>query len=391
MTNAPTEQGRADEPGAVVTLPAPTGPHPVGVTELHLVDEARSDPWDEAVGVREVMVSLHYPARSVEGCPRAPHMRPEAAALYTFVEPFIHPQLPGEGVDWAATLTHSHSAAPALPGPRPVLLYSPGGGDPRTQGTSLAEELASHGYVVAAVDHPGDAGEVEFPSAREGRDTVRVTALRGDPAADTDLFRTLIETRIADLRFVLDQLERLAAGRNPDAASRPLPEGLAPSLDLTRVGAWGHSAGGTAVAQTLYDDARLTAAANLEGYLDHPDGTPFDVAEKGAGKPLLLIGTDGFRDPRIDRSWGVAVARADAARAAHATDAAHAAHASVTRAELTGAHHWAFTDYAATAPQLQAAGLMTPEARASFVGSADPAVTVPAVRAHLRSFFDTHL
>jgi hypothetical protein len=42
-----------------------------------------------------------------------------------------------------------------------------------------------------------------------------------------------------DVRFVLDRVEDLAAGDNPDAENRPLPTGLADALDLRRVGMFG--------------------------------------------------------------------------------------------------------------------------------------------------------
>lgn len=163
-----------------VRLPAPTGPHRTGVTTLHLVDRSRRDPW-EPLPVREVMVTVFYPARTVRGYPVAPQMTEGAAKTVPHVDPLFHKELPTRGVNWAATRTHSHTGAPALPARRPVLLYSPGGGDPRTLGTGLAEELASHGYVVVTIDHPGDASEVEFPHRMKGRKKVRTTVLRGDP------------------------------------------------------------------------------------------------------------------------------------------------------------------------------------------------------------------
>ena len=45
----------------------------------------------------------------------------------------------------------------------PVVLFSPGFGVERGLYASLTEDLASHGYVVVAIDHPGDAEIVEFP------------------------------------------------------------------------------------------------------------------------------------------------------------------------------------------------------------------------------------
>ncbi|MET9021138.1 alpha/beta hydrolase [Actinopolymorpha sp. NPDC004070] len=365
-------------------LPAPTGPHPVGLTTWYLVDRSRRDPWDGAIPVRELVATVFYPARGVRRHPPAPQLGPATAAVFGALAPYQHPGLPPAGVDWAATMTHAHQDAPASPVRRPVLLYSPGGGDPRGFGTGLAQDLAGHGFVVVAVDHPGDALVVEFPATTDFRDdVVRTTAFRQDPRADPATFATMIRTRIADLRFVLDQVEFLAAGGNPDAAGRPLPEGLARAVDPRRVGVYGHSAGGTAAAQTTYDDRRVGAAVDLEGYLDHPGARPgetgplFPVAEYGVNRPLLLWGTDGFPDRAgMERSWQALLAHPGGW---------------TSRLELRDAAHWVFTDFAAFAPQLQQAGLMSAAARTDLVGAIEPARSVPAVRTGVREFFARHL
>ncbi|MBT2387711.1 alpha/beta fold hydrolase [Streptomyces sp. ISL-11] len=349
-TAAPGSASASGRSGApLLRLPAPTGPYPVGARVLHLVDRSRNDPWEPRIDVRELMVTVLRPAVPGPGFLRVPQLTPGAAKEFAVLAHLIHPHLPEAGVDWAATLTHSRTGAPPLPGRRPVLIYSPGGGDARTMGSSLAIDLASYGWTVVTVDHPGDASEVEFPDERPGRDRIRTTELR--PDLDAATFRTVIDTRVADLRFVLD------------------------ALGLDRVGVYGHSAGGTAVAQALHEDRRIAAAVNLEGYLDQLDGELLPVARQGTDRPLLLAGTDGFRDARIDRSW--------AALLAHAGP--------VTRRQLDDTAHWVFTDYAALVPQLHQAGLMTAAGRAAMVGRADPRVTVPAVRHLVRSFFARHL
>ncbi|GAA2094039.1 lipase [Streptomyces albiaxialis] len=342
-------------------LPGPTGPHRVGVALLHLTDEDRPDPWDPGTGGRELMVSVFHPARATHGRPRAPQMTPGAAEWFGRLDATrLHPQLPGSDVDWAATRTHAYEDAPPLPSarPRPVLLHTPGGGDPRTLGTALAQDLASHGYVVVSVDHPGETSEVEFPGGR-----IRTTALRGDPAKDTPLFRTMTETRVADLRFVLDVLPAHA-------------DALGLALDTRRVGAYGHSAGGTAVAQAMYEDPRIAAAVDLEGYLDLPSGELLPVAREGVDRPLLLVGTDGFRDARFDRSWGAMLDHPGGR---------------TRRVEVRDAAHWVFTDLAAMVPPLERAGLMTAEGRNALVGRIAPARSVPLVRGTVRAFFDRHL
>jgi dienelactone hydrolase len=196
---------------------------------------------------------------------------------------------------------------------------------------------------VVLVDHPGDASQVELPSG------MRVTVLRGDP--DPETFRTMIDTRVADLRFVLDRLGDLS---------------LAPVMDLRRIGVYGHSAGGTAAVHALAGDHRIAAGVNLEGYLDLD---PELVA--GLDRPLLMFRTDGFAfADRLVRSWAGVRAR---------------------RVLLPDADHGIFSDYAHLVPQLQAAGLVTAEARAALVGAGDPAVATAVVRRGLRSFFARHL
>ncbi|HEY3560901.1 MAG TPA: alpha/beta hydrolase [Kribbella sp.] len=323
-------------------LPAPTGPWPVGTTTRALIDPHRSDPWNGAP-TRELALTVFYPATIVRGHERAPQLAPVAAAVFAQLDAgVLHPELPATGVDWAATLTHSYVDAPALPGRRPTLVYSPGGADPRTIGTSLAEDLASHGYVVVTVDHPGEASEVVFPDGR-----LRVIEISPDVQTDPVRSRLMMDTRFADLRFVLDHLSELHG-----------------AIDLRRVGVYGHSAGGATAAVSL-GHSQVRAAVNLEGYLDTLDGELYPIVRK----PLLLAGTDGFRDARFDRTWSAVLAQGGPVR----------------RVQLSDANHWIWTDYAAFAPQLQSAGLMTAAARATLVGASR--CGIPVVQQTVREFF----
>ncbi|MBY8850610.1 hypothetical protein [Saccharothrix longispora] len=200
-------------------LPARTGPHPVGTTDLRLVDRSRS------AGVpRELGVTVHYPAR------------------------------PGRG-----------------PLARPVVLFSPAAGRSRAQGAPLTEDLAGRGYVVISVEHrdePFAGGRVPF-------------AGHGAPAA-------LLAARVADLRFTLDRLADLT-DRFP--------------LDPTRVGVFGHAAGGVAAARTAAVDPRVTAGAGLD------DGNACarsarSIAATCPNRPFLLVSA-GTCDGDADLSWRV--------------------------------------------------------------------------------------
>ena len=191
------------------TLPAPTGHHRIGVVQLHLLDHTRPDPWVPAQPVRELMVSLWYPAQRTHGYPLAPWLPP--AAWARFEQDNGIPQ----GV-LQVPLTHGAVGAPVDRdrGGRPVVLYSPGFGGTRDSGTILVEELVSRGYIVATIDHTHDATAVEFPDGR-----VETRAIPDTPEA----IEQAVAVRVADTRFVLDTLTALNAGTNPDAEHRRLP------------------------------------------------------------------------------------------------------------------------------------------------------------------------
>ncbi len=272
-------------------LPAPTGPHRVGTTSLHLVDDSRIDLLAPTSRVRELMVRLWYPAAHSRQ-PAAPYLTPGVNSVFTdFLRAVTGVDLP---TDLLSFPTHSLQDPPALPGARrPVVLFSHGLGVSAAINTALHEELASRGYVVAGIDHTFD-GVVEFP---DGRVEVQRPGLPVD-----DLLR---EVRAADLRFVLDQLTALAAGRNPDAGHRPLPRGLARMLDLTRVGAYGHSLGGPTVIGAMNQDRRIDAGAALDGTLRGPISfdRPFLMMgnrhERRADDPDWAAFYDQLRGPRL--------------------------------------------------------------------------------------------
>lgn len=101
---------------------------------------------------------------------------------------------------------------------------------------------------------------------------------------------------MADTRFVLDQLEQVNHGVNPDASGTPLPRGLAGAMDTTRVGMFGHSFGGGTTAAVLAADPRFAAGVNLDGFIIGP------VARQGLTKPFLMLGS-WYHDPMMDPTW----------------------------------------------------------------------------------------
>lgn len=364
---------RRDRPGPLrLLLPAPTGPYAVGTVALRLVDTVRPDPWVPQP-YRELMVSLRYPALGTGTRPGDPQMLPGEAAGFAALAGY--PGVPADQVDWAATRTHAHPGVPAAAGPFPLVLYSPGAGDPRSLNSTLCDDLASRGYAVLTVDHTYDAAAVEFPGGRVEHTVLPAEFAKAvpdpehpDPARVATLLRKVMDIRVADIRFVLDTL--------PQA----LPRRLREVPDLGRIGMFGHSAGGFTALQAMYDDPRIAAGADFDGVTayvqDDPDrGYLSPVAAGGLDRPFLLVGKDG-NTRRTVPSWDALWRRS---RGWH------------RGLSLAGAEHATFTDAETLIPQI-VRGLRLPAGTAAAsLGTLDPRRAVDAQRRVLAAFFDRRL
>ncbi|MFI1104606.1 alpha/beta hydrolase family protein [Streptomyces melanogenes] len=267
--------------GAHVTLPRPTGPFAPGQEVLHLVDQNRLDPWVPSAGPRQLMVSMYYPAKKGAGGP-APYMTPEAARLMLDVK------LPGNTMPTdAVTGTRTWAKSHARPehGRFPLVVLSPGFTMPRTELTSLAEDLASRGYVVALVDHTYENTGTTFPDGQT------LTCVMCGKLHTREEWAALNESRAKDVSFVID---RLTAHRHPAWRYTRM-------IDPDRIGMAGHSVGGSATVPALLTDDRIRAGVNLDGTMDYP------VPATGLkGKPFLMIGhplDDGQEDASWTESW----------------------------------------------------------------------------------------
>ncbi|WP_091295996.1 alpha/beta hydrolase family protein [Amycolatopsis xylanica] len=358
-----------------LTLPALTGHHQVGTTTLHLVDQARQDPW-KPDRKREVMATVTYPSWFTAGTPRVPWMSEKMAPVVeaAAADPNFFGLPPGS-VDWGSAQRDAHANTPVdrWQGKRPVVLFSPGFGSPRELHAVLTDDLASRGYIVVSLSHTFESAAVEFPGGR----VEPQLQLGNDPKT----MKTAIDARVADTRFLLDQLTKLNQGANPDAEHRPLPLGLAGALDLSKVGMFGHSYGGFTAGETMVADRRIDAGVNLDGTMGYGfDGSylPGEVVKRGLDRPFLLMG-GGFGVEHthlnpVDKTWGDFWGNQRG-----------------WKRDLLlkqGAHH-SYSDLQAIVPQL--ANLVPAERRAMFVGTVDATKALTAERDYLDAFFALHL
>ena len=312
------------------------------------------------------MVTLWYPARPTRGAPD-PYLDRGVARI-------ADRELEVPAGTFEAARSHARAGAALLRAnrPYPVVLYSPGFGSWRNASTALVEQLVSNGFIVVTIDHPFDAAAVEFPNGSivEGR---ALSVLSGSNVLTYEAWQTMVDpflrVRVADVGFVLDALERLDAGHDPDANRRPLPSGLAGALDLDRVGMFGHSLGGATTAQIMRVDRRIRAGLSLDGPIPEAHGKTPCVE-----RPFVLIRS---QDPAIERltvpSWASPAAGLCGRRSVIV---------------LKGAGHNDFTDLAVFARDLA----IDPRQRAAWaLGSIGAAAAVNAERRSIVCFFDRWL
>jgi len=316
---APDRASLAVTPGSgtrLDTLPRPTGDHAVGRRAFYVLDSLRTD--SQAIrpdGRREFMLLVWYPAdgkpRSVPDSPwiRGASADSAASDLFALTRRATTPpslaevrRILGSTTSWAQD---SAAVAPEG-GPFPVLIFAPGNLTMPDYYATLAEELASRGYVVIGHVPTGYARNVMLPDGR---------VFPRRPYRD-------LEAWVGDLRWVLAHLAYW--DRDP---SHPLHA----RLDTLRVGLYGHSGGANAAETVAASDARIGAIAALD-----PGLTPDSCA---TSKPTLLL---------------LAENKAFAAQhASEASDIAHEREAFMRRlqhgyeATILGSEHMSFTDLSA--------------------------------------------
>ncbi|HEY6681741.1 MAG TPA: hypothetical protein VI030_02130 [Propionibacteriaceae bacterium] len=250
-------------------LPEPTGQHAVGRLSYDWVDSTRTEIYGaNGEDRRELVVFVWYPAKERAG-ELAPYLPQEWAPVADFL-----------GISVAGLRSHAvpDATVAADDSAYPVLLLSPSGFPPLLL-TAIAEELASHGFIVVGVNHTYETAVTAFADGRVV--PMNPAALGGALGPQTgshdDVFRqraSICEYKAADLASVANQLERL----NSDPAER-----LAGWLDLGRLAALGHSFGGNAALEWCRMDQRCRAAVNLDGAVWS------EVGRLGLDRPALQV------------------------------------------------------------------------------------------------------
>lgn len=337
----------------VPKLPPMTGSHAVGTNIVYLVDEKREEIYTEEAGdKRRVMAQIWYPAaRTGEGetavfLPQLDAAGPVLARQFD-LPPFLFDHLNLSPLDIRKDVPVAGN------GPFPVVIFSHGLSGIRAQNTSMMRELASHGYVVGAIDHTyGNAISV-FP----GGETILYDPCRLFADCDADYVEAnpLVEQWAGDVAFLLDEMAAWTA--DPD-------HHFAGAFNLDRVGVFGHSTGGGATLQFCMEDSRCDAGLGLDAWV-----LPVDAAVLATppSQPFMFIST-----PR----W------LGAENQAHGRAILEALPNDAYELTLAETGHYDFTDLVLISPLTPLLGLS---------GEIDSAYALEVETAYLLTFFDQYV
>ncbi|MEL7350515.1 MAG: hypothetical protein AAF171_02120 [Cyanobacteria bacterium P01_A01_bin.116] len=221
-----------------IVFPQPTGAWAVGTT-LERADD--------------VSIRLWYPA-----------------ALQVNAVPY--PYLSGADIPTMTALAYSHLQKPTAAfvdvpladglSPLPVVLYDYGAGSFREDNTFRMIELASHGFVIAAIAHPKHFFDYNIP-----------TEVTQEPAQFREQLNTRVfPDRLRDIRLALQKLEQL---NGPESR-------FGGKLNLQHFGMMGFSLGGSVALEYSLEDPRCGAVVNL-------DGGMLGNARKGVNSSFLQL------------------------------------------------------------------------------------------------------
>lgn len=332
-------------------LPAPTGPYLLGTEIFHLVDHNRAEEFtEETDDNRELMMQLWYPRANTSNTNYIPYMDPLTFQWLKKQSPIPLFMIP----DHAYTFIQTHALSNAPPckrhAPFPLIIFSHGYDGVRAIYTSLIENLVSHGFIVAAIDHPYIAGITVFPDGR----TIDLAPIPTNTKEAEEYFHKAFRAVIGDITFALDYIT--------DLATRDMIWNTV--FDLSHIGIYGHSFGGGAAAMMCHIDERVSAGLALDGYFQG------DVVTQGFDKPfLMMLAENHFQQDNISQTLWEKI-----------TGGAY-------RAEVTGSTHYGYTDVGILLTHL------TPLLPINIVGfgTIEPKRLIQITNAYEQAFFGVHL
>jgi hypothetical protein len=351
--------------GYLAPVPPPypiSGPYEIGTREFHLVDPQRAEIYGEdPTAHREFMIQIWYPAAPERSNRRANWMPGIQSAAPAIAAKLNLPAFSLNHLKYVKANAFWEALPLASDEPFPLLIFSHGWEGFKEQNIYQVEELASHGYVVVGINHTYGAIHTLFPDGRQvptNQDALPdgVSDEEYDQASDI-LSRQWSE----DIDLVLDVLTELNQSKDEEW----LPTG---SLDLEKIGVFGHSTGGGAAVRFCLTDVRCQAVLGMDAWVEPAQN---QVEELVLRKPAIFMYSEPWSPVAgQDRNDDLMI------QIAKTSDNA------VIQISIEGTQHYDFSSLPMLSPLTKTLGLK---------GPIDGKLVLEIINAETVAFFDRYL
>jgi len=264
-------------------LPKPMGNFIVG-TDLFNWEDTSRDEWftKDKIDSRKIVVQIWYPAQASSDS-LYPYMDNAEIRLEALSKQLGVPQF---AMKHAKDIKGNSyfKAEPIRDKKFPIIIFSHGLGGTKTQNSINIEELVSNGYIVVAPDHTYDASMTIFDdgSTYEFKSGLPVSQLKNNLVTEKVFWETRlpqIKTRAGDIKFIIDKLQTMKENK------------LYSSIDFNKIGVFGHSFGGATSVVSSWNDSRISACLNLDGWFEPIIN---DIINNGLKIPFCYIGQENW-------------------------------------------------------------------------------------------------
>ncbi len=268
----------------VPALPSPSGRYQVGTRIYELTDVGRQELYSGKEEARRFQIQVWYPSEPGPSDERAPWMA-HADIFAPSVATYIHmPSFFLDHLQLVRTPAYKDAEVAPTGDGFPVILFSHGWNGFNAQNTGQAIRLASHGYVVVGVQHTYGAVITVFDDGTIAPNNPSALPREAPDEEYEAAARKLVEQWAGDLVHVLDFLEEQSL-----ASESPFYR----SLDLSRLGVYGHSTGGGAAIQFCGTDPRCKAVLGMDPFM-RP--VSLEVLERGVSQPAFFMFSQRWAD-----------------------------------------------------------------------------------------------
>ena len=271
-------------------FPAPSGPYQVGTTIYELSDTSRKELYSGKDEARRFQIQVWYPSDVTPTDVRAPWMARADVFTPVISEYFGFPSFFLDHLALVKVPAFEGSKVASTDIGFPVILYSHGWNGFDAISTVQAVQLASHGYVVVGMQHTYGALITVFNDGTVAKNYPDALP-NGAPDNEYDIAAHKLAIQWAgDLGYALDYL----TDQNNDLSSL-----FYGSLDLSRIGVYGHSTGGGAAIQFCGTDQRCKALLGQDPFMRPVSA---EVLESGVSQPSFFMFSEVWADDTDSRN-----------------------------------------------------------------------------------------